>query len=142
MTGSASWQARIDCGPMVGAGFLVSSRHVLTCAHVVQHTTTKGITVTFPQAGGFGAMPARVVADGGWPHAGAGAEDAGRGSASEHREHRRPRRPGAGPRRAARPGRVRPARRGHTSSRTGKAPRLRLPRGLRGGHLAEYRAAA
>nr|WP_236071470.1 trypsin-like peptidase domain-containing protein [Streptomyces polyasparticus] len=72
---NASWQARIRCGRESGAGFLVTDRHVLTCAHVVSCRDTDEVTVTFPQlsrdaspsssSSGY-PMPARVVAHGGW----------------------------------------------------------------------------
>ncbi|MDI3422736.1 VMAP-C domain-containing protein [Streptomyces luteolus] len=64
---NASWHARIACGNEVGGGFLVSERHVVTCAHVVAaHAPADGapITVTFPEA--LGTFTATVVADGGW----------------------------------------------------------------------------
>ncbi len=72
MTASVSWHARIDCGGGIGAGFLVSARHVLTCAHVLSQDSAAGITVTFPQAAALGEVPARVVANGGPPLPGTG----------------------------------------------------------------------
>lgn len=65
---SASWQARIDCGKQVGGGFLVSERHLLTCAHVVADAAERGapIAVTFPGGAALGPFTAAVVADGGW----------------------------------------------------------------------------
>ncbi|MGW6528299.1 VMAP-C domain-containing protein [Streptomyces venezuelae] len=45
---NASWHARIDCGGEVGAGFLVTERHVLTCAHVVRDHGRHPVAVTFP----------------------------------------------------------------------------------------------
>ncbi|MGW0820162.1 VMAP-C domain-containing protein [Streptomyces sp. NPDC002845] len=64
---SASWQARISCGRDTGAGFLVTERHVVTCAHVVARSHTEKVSVSFahPRTGQE-AIPARVVADGGW----------------------------------------------------------------------------
>ncbi|MFD7705772.1 trypsin-like peptidase domain-containing protein [Streptomyces sp. NPDC059785] len=65
---SASWHVRIDCGREVGAGFLVTDRHVLTCAHVVAHGDPDTVAVTFAHA--FAdrpeRIPARVVRQGGW----------------------------------------------------------------------------
>ncbi|WP_406352011.1 trypsin-like peptidase domain-containing protein [Streptomyces sp. NBC_00658] len=61
---SASWHARITCGRETGAGFLVTERHVLTCAHVVGRSGTDAVGVSF--APGEAAIPARVVAHGGW----------------------------------------------------------------------------
>ncbi|MCX4663667.1 trypsin-like peptidase domain-containing protein [Streptomyces uncialis] len=64
---AASWHARVDCGGEVGAGFLVSEREVLTCAHVVRERHTGAdVTVTFPHARPLGGVAARVVAHGGW----------------------------------------------------------------------------
>ncbi|NGO49290.1 VMAP-C domain-containing protein [Streptomyces ureilyticus] len=62
---SASWHARISCGRDTGAGFLVTERHVLTCAHVVARSRTDTVTVSFAH-GTEGQVPARVVAQGGW----------------------------------------------------------------------------
>ncbi|WP_369258710.1 trypsin-like peptidase domain-containing protein [Streptomyces sp. R35] len=61
---SASWHARISCGRETGAGFLVTERHVLTCAHVVARSGTDEVGVSFAQEPG--AIPAKVVAHGGW----------------------------------------------------------------------------
>ncbi|MFI6486167.1 trypsin-like peptidase domain-containing protein [Streptomyces sp. NPDC050564] len=61
---SASWQARISCGRETGAGFLVTERHVLTCAHVVARSATDAVNVSFAQ--GEDALHAKVVAHGGW----------------------------------------------------------------------------
>jgi len=61
---SASWQARISCGRETGAGFLVTERHVLTCAHVVARSGSDAVSVCFAQ--GDDAIPAKVVAHGGW----------------------------------------------------------------------------
>ncbi|MDX3579430.1 trypsin-like peptidase domain-containing protein [Streptomyces sp. FL07-04A] len=72
---SAEWHARIECGGRVaGAGFLVTPRKVLTCAHVVDGAAPDALTVTFTELPGAPAVPARVVADGGW---GGGATDLG-----------------------------------------------------------------
>ncbi|MFF2845924.1 trypsin-like peptidase domain-containing protein [Streptomyces sp. NPDC058001] len=70
----AQWHARVDCGREVGAGFLVSAREVVTCAHVVQGAEEAGVTVTFPQAAGLGPLTATVVARGDW---GGGDTDSG-----------------------------------------------------------------
>ncbi|MFE9359229.1 trypsin-like peptidase domain-containing protein [Streptomyces olivaceoviridis] len=62
----AAWQARIACGDAVGAGFLVTGRRLLTCAHVVRWSDQAAVTVTFPHAHELGALSASVVAHGGW----------------------------------------------------------------------------
>ncbi|MET8135871.1 trypsin-like peptidase domain-containing protein [Streptomyces sp. NPDC005251] len=61
---SASWQARITCGRETGAGFLVTERHVLTCAHVVARSGTAQVSVSFARE--EEPLPAKVVAHGGW----------------------------------------------------------------------------
>lgn len=61
---SASWHARISCGRDTGAGFLVTERHVLTCAHVVARRGAEPVGVSFA-LGGI-ERRARVVAQGGW----------------------------------------------------------------------------
>ncbi|WP_225821137.1 trypsin-like peptidase domain-containing protein [Streptomyces naphthomycinicus] len=63
---SAAWHARIACGGEVGAGFLVTGRRVLTCAHVVRWSDRAAVTVSFPHAGELGELSASVVAHGGW----------------------------------------------------------------------------
>ncbi|MDC0766062.1 VMAP-C domain-containing protein [Streptomyces sp. HD] len=63
---SVAWHARIVCGGEVGAGFLISPRRVLTCAHVVRRSGDAEVTVAFPQCGRLGEVPAGVVAHGGW----------------------------------------------------------------------------
>lgn len=64
---SAEWHARIECaGQVVGAGFLVTPRKVLTCAHVVHEGSAEALTVTFTERPGSAPVPARLVADGGW----------------------------------------------------------------------------
>ncbi|MDX3118657.1 MULTISPECIES: trypsin-like peptidase domain-containing protein [Streptomyces] len=64
---SAAWHARIENGGEVaGAGFLVTPTTVLTCAHVVHDAAADALTVTFTELPGSPAVPARVVADGGW----------------------------------------------------------------------------
>ncbi|MET8561981.1 trypsin-like peptidase domain-containing protein [Streptomyces flaveolus] len=63
---SAAWQARIACGDEVGAGFLVTGRRLLTCAHVVRRSDRAAVTVTFPHARELGELSASVVAHGGW----------------------------------------------------------------------------
>ncbi|MFI0192274.1 trypsin-like peptidase domain-containing protein [Streptomyces sp. NPDC017082] len=64
--GSAAWHARIACGDEVGAGFLVTGRRVLTCAHVVRCRDRAAVTVTFPHARELGELSATVVRHGGW----------------------------------------------------------------------------
>lgn len=63
---STTWHARVECGRETGAGFLVSERHVLTCAHVVRDSGAAGVAVSFPHRGELGAVPAVVGAHGGW----------------------------------------------------------------------------
>ncbi|MCS0601359.1 serine protease [Streptomyces sp. LP11] len=63
---SAAWHARVACGPEVGAGFLVTDRLVLTCAHVVAYGDRRPVTVTFPHAPALSTLSASVVAEGGW----------------------------------------------------------------------------
>ncbi|MFJ8104878.1 trypsin-like peptidase domain-containing protein [Streptomyces sp. NPDC096132] len=65
---SAEWHARIEsAGQVAGAGFLITPRKVLTCAHVVrQGGAADALTVTFTERPGSPAVPARVIADGGW----------------------------------------------------------------------------
>ncbi|MEV0633890.1 trypsin-like peptidase domain-containing protein [Streptomyces sp. NPDC050619] len=63
---SAAWHARIVCGKEVGAGFLVSPRRVLTCAHVVRWSGTSAVTVTFPNSRELGPVTATVAVHGGW----------------------------------------------------------------------------
>ncbi|MPY64657.1 VMAP-C domain-containing protein [Streptomyces spongiae] len=62
---SAAWHARISCGRDTGAGFLVTERHVLTCAHVVARSGTDAVSVSFAHGGGE-SIGAHVVAHGGW----------------------------------------------------------------------------
>ncbi|WP_409236143.1 trypsin-like peptidase domain-containing protein [Streptomyces sp. PA5.6] len=63
---NTSWHARIDCGGEVGAGFLVSARHVLTCAHVVRDSAYHPVTVTFPHHRELTSVRATVTGHGGW----------------------------------------------------------------------------
>ncbi|MEU2285477.1 trypsin-like peptidase domain-containing protein [Streptomyces sp. NPDC013178] len=64
---SAEWHARIEsAGQVVGAGFLVTPRKVLTCAHVVHEGPADALTVTFTERPGSAPVPARIVAEGGW----------------------------------------------------------------------------
>ncbi|WP_189397442.1 trypsin-like peptidase domain-containing protein [Streptomyces sp. FBKL.4005] len=63
---SAAWHARIACGDEVGAGFLVTGRRVLTCAHVVRWSDRAAVTVSFPHARELGELSATVVVHGGW----------------------------------------------------------------------------
>ncbi|MDX3832256.1 VMAP-C domain-containing protein [Streptomyces europaeiscabiei] len=62
---SASWHARIECGGSTGAGFLITRRHVVTCAHVVQDSGTREVRITFAHGEGR-AVTGRVTAQGGW----------------------------------------------------------------------------
>ncbi|MEU1158179.1 serine protease, partial [Streptomyces sp. NPDC005918] len=73
---SASWHVRVQCGREVGAGFLVSERHLLTCAHVVRDSGARdcAITVSFPHRRALGRVTATVSAHGGW---GGGHDDLG-----------------------------------------------------------------
>ncbi|GAA3129218.1 VMAP-C domain-containing protein [Streptomyces echinatus] len=66
MRRNAAWHARIACGDEVGAGFLVTGRRVLTCAHVVRWSDSAAVTVSFPHARELGELSASVVAHGGW----------------------------------------------------------------------------
>ncbi|GAB1335459.1 trypsin-like peptidase domain-containing protein [Streptomyces sp. E-15] len=66
MMRSAAWHARIACGDELGAGFLVTARRLLTCAHVVRQRDRAAVTVAFPHARELGELPASVVAHGGW----------------------------------------------------------------------------
>ncbi|MEU3920936.1 trypsin-like peptidase domain-containing protein [Streptomyces sp. NPDC029004] len=62
---SPAWQVRVDReGAVEGAGFLVSARHVLTCAHVVQYADR--FTVTFPGRPHLPPLGARVAVRGPW----------------------------------------------------------------------------
>ncbi|MGZ3115335.1 VMAP-C domain-containing protein [Streptomyces sp. H62] len=64
---SAAWHARVECGGRIaGAGFLVTPDKVLTCAHVVQDGDRAPLTVTFTERPSLPAVPARIVAHGGW----------------------------------------------------------------------------
>lgn len=65
MSGTA-WHARVECGPEVGAGFLVSGRHVLTCAHVVRRREVAPVVVSFPGRRELTGIPATVAVHGGW----------------------------------------------------------------------------
>ncbi|MGK9459043.1 trypsin-like peptidase domain-containing protein [Streptomyces sp. G6] len=62
----AAWHARVECGKEVGAGFLVSGRRLLTCAHVVRWSEEAAVTVTFPGHGELGELSATVAVHGGW----------------------------------------------------------------------------
>ncbi|MFI1352653.1 trypsin-like peptidase domain-containing protein [Streptomyces sp. NPDC020898] len=63
---NAAWHTRIVCGNEVGAGFLVSARQVLTCAHVVWRSDTSAVTVSFPHCKELGEVSATVAVRGGW----------------------------------------------------------------------------
>ncbi|MEU6675839.1 trypsin-like peptidase domain-containing protein [Streptomyces sp. NPDC046925] len=124
---SASWHARIACGGEAGAGFLVSERHVLTCAHVVRDSARAPVAVSFPHREDLGVVTAAVRAHGGWVGHG---DDLGDLAVLEL-DHTVPVRPAefAGPEDAY------------------AEPRPRLlvygfPKGYREGTLAEYRATA
>ncbi|MFE6589921.1 trypsin-like peptidase domain-containing protein [Streptomyces sp. NPDC057781] len=65
MSGTA-WHARVECGKEVGAGFLVSARRLLTCAHVVRWSEGAAVTVTFPGRRELGELSATVAVHGGW----------------------------------------------------------------------------
>ncbi|MDT0612073.1 VMAP-C domain-containing protein [Streptomyces lancefieldiae] len=69
-----AWHARIECGNEVGAGFLVSARRLLTCAHVVRWCDSATITASFPGRRDLGELRATVAVHGGWR---AGADDRG-----------------------------------------------------------------
>ncbi|MDN3260622.1 trypsin-like peptidase domain-containing protein [Streptomyces sp. CSDS2] len=62
----AAWHARIACGRFVGAGFLVTGRLLLTCAHVVRERGRAPVTVSFPHARELGELSATVIAHGDW----------------------------------------------------------------------------
>lgn len=62
----AAWHTRIRCGNEVGAGFLVSPRQVLTCAHVVAASETSPVSVSFPNRADLGEVTAEVTVHGGW----------------------------------------------------------------------------
>lgn len=62
---STSWHARIECGRGTGAGLLVTERHVLTCAHVVQDSGTHEVRVTFVHGDGK-AITSSVITRGPW----------------------------------------------------------------------------
>ncbi|MFE4337147.1 trypsin-like peptidase domain-containing protein [Streptomyces sp. NPDC056831] len=65
---SQSWQVRVSAGG-VGSGFLVTERHVMTCAHVVDGADRA--EVTFAQYPDLGPFQATVIAAGEWCGAGA-----------------------------------------------------------------------
>ncbi|WP_338696223.1 trypsin-like peptidase domain-containing protein [Streptomyces sp. Q6] len=61
----AQWVARVECaGRIVGSGFLVAGRTVLTCAHVVAGGAD--VTVSFPHRPADAPVAARVLVGGGW----------------------------------------------------------------------------
>ncbi|MFI8791884.1 trypsin-like peptidase domain-containing protein [Streptomyces sp. NPDC055105] len=63
---SARRHARIECGRQIGAGFLVTGRKAVTCAHVIADGSAAPLTVTFAHEAGAVAVPARIVSHGGW----------------------------------------------------------------------------
>lgn len=129
---SAEWHARIEAaGQVVGAGFLITPRRVLTCAHVVVPTdTADAVTVTFPERPDCPAVPARVIADGGW---GGGPTDPGDLAVLEL-AYEVPITPAAlAPVGAAR---------GHRADRPRKLVVYGFPVGFDEGTLAEYRITA
>ncbi|MFF2378821.1 trypsin-like peptidase domain-containing protein [Streptomyces sp. NPDC058108] len=71
LMGSQSWQVRVSAYG-IGSGFLVTDRHVMTCAHVVDGA--ERAEVTFAQYPDLGPLEATVIAGGGWSGA-----DQGRG---------------------------------------------------------------
>ncbi|MET9388794.1 trypsin-like peptidase domain-containing protein [Streptomyces sp. NPDC006624] len=63
--GGAEWHARVELrGRVAGAGFLVTPRTVVTCAHVAGDG--EDLTVTFTERPGTPPVPARIAAHGGW----------------------------------------------------------------------------
>ncbi len=62
----AAWHARVACGRVVGAGFLVTARRLLTCAHVVEGAGPEPVTVSFPGRRDLGEVTAVVAVHGGW----------------------------------------------------------------------------
>ncbi|MEU9304306.1 trypsin-like peptidase domain-containing protein [Streptomyces sp. NPDC048269] len=64
--GSQSWQVQV-CAGGIGSGFLVTDRHVMTCAHVVDGA--ERAQVRFAQHPDLGALEATVIAGGHWPRA-------------------------------------------------------------------------
>ncbi|MFE0818958.1 trypsin-like peptidase domain-containing protein [Streptomyces sp. NPDC058794] len=121
----AAWHARVECGQEVGAGFLVSGRRLLTCAHVVRWSEDAAVTVTFPGHRELGELSATVAVHGGWR---GGAADRGDLAVLEL-ERDVPLAPAA----FARPG----------AERTVPAPELvayGFPKGYDEGMLASYRA--
>ncbi|MGV9278193.1 VMAP-C domain-containing protein [Streptomyces griseosporeus] len=61
--GSQSWQVRVRASG-VGSGFLVTDRHVITCAHVVEGAASA--EVTFAQYPALGPYEATAVHTGQW----------------------------------------------------------------------------
>ncbi|MYW65516.1 serine protease [Streptomyces sp. SID8379] len=61
---AANWQVRVESGPRTGAGFLITPRKILTCAHNL--TPGAPVTVTFTQRYGSAPVPARLESHGGW----------------------------------------------------------------------------
>ncbi|MFE0925635.1 trypsin-like peptidase domain-containing protein [Streptomyces mutabilis] len=121
----AAWHARVECGTEVGAGFLVSGRRLLTCAHVVRWSGDAPVTVTFPGHRELGELSAAVTAHGGWR---GGAADRGDLAVLEL-EREVPLTPAS----FARPG----------AERVAPAPELvayGFPKGYDEGMLASYRA--
>ncbi|MGC9377649.1 trypsin-like peptidase domain-containing protein [Streptomyces sp. MH13] len=121
----AVWHARVECGKEVGAGFLVTARRLLTCAHVVRWSESAPVTVTFPGRRELGELSATVAVHGGWR---GGAADPGDLAVLEL-DREVPLTPAA----FARPG----------AERTGPAPELvayGFPKGYDEGMLASYRA--
>lgn len=78
------WQARIKDGNgnTLGSGVLVSARHVITCAHVLNPDATAGtppppgpFSVDFPRSGSPLSLPAAVSPDGWFPELSSGQGD-------------------------------------------------------------------
>ncbi|MCI3269900.1 VMAP-C domain-containing protein [Streptomyces cylindrosporus] len=131
---TASWHVRISYGGQtLGAGFLVTDRHVLTCAHVVARADADAFRVTFAHGptdvhgDGRDGIPARVVRHGGWSGR---ATDPGDLAVLE----------------LDRPVSVEPARFAAPSAAYGEPPRrlyvYGFPKRYDEGTLAEYRATA
>lgn len=85
-SGEAPWQVRIrdEAGRVAGAGVLISTRHVLTCAHVVDRQAAESgraapdrvtVPVDLPDMPGCGPFDARVTAGGWFPVGGHGEGD-------------------------------------------------------------------
>jgi V8-like Glu-specific endopeptidase len=85
-SGEAPWQVRIrdDAGRVAGAGVLISTGHVLTCAHVVDRQAAESgraatdqvtVPIDLPDMAGCGPLDARVMTGGWFPVGGHGEGD-------------------------------------------------------------------